>query len=62
MTHPHKRTSRNAGAANPLAKLTPEAVREIRSSSELQRVLADRFGVHQSEISRVRNQRLWRHL
>ena len=41
-------------------KLTTEAVRAIRSSTERQRVLAQRYGVSQSQISRVRAGRCWR--
>lgn len=35
-------------------KLSPDNVLEIRRSTETQSVLAIRFGVHQSEISRVK--------
>lgn len=36
------------------AKLTEAQVLDIRRSNELQRVLADRFGVSQSQVSRIR--------
>ena len=41
------------------AKLTHAQVAEIRASPIRQRVLARRFGVSQSQISRVRNGRSW---
>jgi hypothetical protein len=41
-------------------KLTPGAVREIRARvSEKQTVLAREYGVHQSEISRIRSRQIW---
>jgi hypothetical protein len=41
-------------------KLTPSAVAEIRASCEPQKVLAERYGVHQSHISRIKNRQTWR--
>jgi HNH endonuclease len=40
-------------------KLTPEQVREIRSSSETQHVLARRYGVTQGHISRIKRRQCW---
>ncbi|MEN9375996.1 MAG: hypothetical protein RL710_1153 [Pseudomonadota bacterium] len=42
------------------AKLTEGAVREIRASNELGRVLAARFGVAQAHISKVQKHKAWR--
>lgn len=44
------------------AKLSDEAVREIRASGERQRVLANKYGVHQSIISEVKNRKRWAHV
>lgn len=41
-------------------RLTPEAVHEIRSSTEKQAVLARRYGVRQPHISRIRSNHTWR--
>ena len=50
----------------PNAKLTDEAVKEIRrryaARESSQFVLADKFGVHQSVISEVVNFRIWTHV
>lgn len=48
----------NAGSA----KLTERDVLTIRASTDTQRALASRFGVDQSQISRVKNLVDWRHL
>lgn len=45
-----------------LSKLTPDAVRVIRTSSEPVRVLAVRFGVKESCIYAARSGRRWRHI
>lgn len=50
------------GARQPHAKLTDSAVREIRSSSENQYILADRYGVSQGTITRVKTRRGWAHV
>jgi hypothetical protein len=44
------------------AKLTAEAVREIRASAEGPTALARRFGVHPTTIQRVRNGQSWQHV
>lgn len=41
------------------AKLTAEQVQYIRSSCEKQAVLADRFGVTQSNVSFIRSEKSW---
>jgi len=53
---------RNAGSASGSAKLNEGQFLAIRASSALQRELATQYGVSQSEISRTRSQRLWRHV
>jgi hypothetical protein len=45
-----------------VAKLTESAVREIRASTESQKVLAERFGIHKSNVSRVRTRTTWEHV
>lgn len=42
------------------AKLTPEAVREIRASPETGRAMAAKFNVDEKHISRIRLNRTWR--
>ena len=50
------------------AKLTPDAVREIRSAYRpydrkcSQYVLADRFGVSQAQVSEIVHRRSWAHI
>ena len=48
------------GERNGNAKLTAEAVREIRASTESLRVLAERYGVCRSTVSHIRTGRNWR--
>jgi len=43
----------------PTAKLTWKQVREIRASSELQRVLAERYGVTRCRISSIQTNKTW---
>lgn len=52
------------GTREPHAKLTDDAVREIRrlAGTVSQRALAAQFGVHQGVIWRVVNRRSWRHV
>lgn len=50
------------GERSPVAKLTPEQIRDIRASSESQRALASKFNVSQSNISRIRLGNTWRHV
>lgn len=44
----------------PSAKLTWDQVREIRASSEVHRVLAERYGVAGSQISMIQNNKTWK--
>lgn len=39
--------------------LTPDQVREIRKSSDMGSVLADRYGVARGTISKIRSRQLW---
>ncbi len=50
------------GETSKRAKLTDAAVREIRASRSPLRVMADRFGVTMSTISRVRREKGWVHV
>lgn len=49
-----------AGARNPRAKLTPEAVQAIRTDARIARLVAAEFGVDHSTVSDVRRGRTWR--
>jgi len=49
-----------AKRAGPQCKLTPEAVADIRSSSEPGRVLAERYGVAQAHVSKVQLHKAYR--
>ncbi len=44
------------------AKLTSDDILKIRSSSEPLSVLAERYGVHKSNISLIRSGKSWKHL
>ncbi len=50
------------GARVNTARLTPEDVAEIRASTEPGPILAGRFGVNRSTITRVRTRASWAHL
>lgn len=50
------------GEAAHNAKLTNNQVREIRKSTETQRVLGKRFGVDPSKISLIKNRKAWAHV
>ena len=50
------------GERNGMAKLTEDQVRYIRSCTEKQQALADRFGVSQVKISQIRLNKCWRHV
>ena len=50
------------GEDAPWSKLTEKQVQEIRASTEAQTVLGERYGVHQSQVSRVRTGSRWKHL
>ena len=48
------------GKAN--SSLSDEDVRNIRSSSEPQKILAERYGIQQSAVSKIRRGLTWKHL
>lgn len=52
----------NRGERHGLSKLTEGQVWEILESSEIQRVVANRFSINQSTVSDIRRRKLWRHL
>lgn len=56
----HGRTAR--GGAFPQTKLSEDDVVAIRSSNETLAVLAERYGVDQSNISCVRLRKTWKHI
>lgn len=49
-----------AKRAGPQCKLTPEAVADIRTSNDLGRVLAQRWGVAQAHVSKVQKHKAYR--
>lgn len=50
------------GERQHMAKLTEQAVREIRSSAEAVSILAKRFGVTHGAVSMARARKTWRHV
>lgn len=56
------RANRAAGARHWGAKLTEEAVRDIRASTEANPILARQYSVSAPSISMIRNRRTWRHV
>lgn len=54
-----KGRDRMRGSANPRAKLSAEAVIEVRASREMGKVLAQRYGVSQACISEARTGKKW---
>lgn len=56
------RTARHFGEDNPASKLSADNVRAIRASSEKLKVLAARYSVGMSQISKVRRGERWRAL
>lgn len=57
-----QRTLRGWAHPRPMAKLTPKAVRDIRSSSAPQHELATRYGVSATTICQVISRRVWAHV
>jgi hypothetical protein len=54
--------SMTRGQRHPASKLTDTDVSEILSSAETQQVLAERFGVGQDQISRIKSGKRWAHM
>lgn len=54
-----KRCAVTAGEANARARLTAVQVLEIRESDDLQRVLAERYGVSVTQINYIRRGHRW---
>jgi len=50
------------GSASPIAKLDDDAVQAIRSAPDSYRIIAKRFGVHVSVVSRVKGRSAWKHV
>ncbi len=50
------------GALNGQSKLTEDAVREIRSSTETQDAMAKRYGITSGHVSYIRNMKVWTHV
>jgi hypothetical protein len=50
------------GEKNSQAKLTAREVIEIRGSSEIQAVLARRYGVCQATIAAIIRRKTWKHI
>lgn len=50
------------GTAHGRCKLTEEQVREIRAWNGPSRVIAEKFGISQSNASDIINRRIWKHL
>ena len=57
-----RRTKPTRGTSHPKSKLTDDAVRHIRTSSEMGRDLARKYGVSQTIISAVRHGHTWKHV
>lgn len=43
-------------------KLTPDQIRLIRATDEKQWIVAQRFGITQSQVSRIKNNHTWRNI
>lgn len=56
------RAARMRGELHGRAKLTVDDVRAIRASAEPQRLVAERLGISQSNVSLIRSGRAWRHI
>jgi len=50
------------GEANSRAKLTASIVQAILDSDELQRILANRYGIAQTTVSQIRLGKIWKHI
>lgn len=54
--------SRPVGEASHLAKLTAQVVRDIMDATGTQQSIADRYGISQTMVSRIKLRRNWVHL
>lgn len=52
----------NRGEKSPSSKLTDVAVREIRDTGAPTKVLAEKFGVSETHVHRVRSRKVWKHI
>ena len=59
---PHENTADQLLDRTRTGKLTDADVRNIRSSRQTQRALAQRYGIDQALVSRIRNGLLWGHV
>ena len=50
------------GSANPLSKLTSEQVLAIREDERPQSIIAEEYGVEQTNISHIKLRKSWKHL
>jgi hypothetical protein len=50
------------GTSHPACKLTEAQVLEIRASAATQKSLASKYGVAQSQISKIKSRKLWPHI
>lgn len=53
---------RDIKGKNGRAILTQDQVKDIINSQEKQNKLAERYGVHESQISRIKRNKAWRHV
>lgn len=56
------RANRMPGERNPSAKLTEEAVREIRAAAGYHGEIGSRFGVSASTVQSIKVGRIWKHV
>ena len=50
------------GESRPNAVMTPDRVREIRTSGDTAKSLADRYGCHYRTVEKVRHYETWTHI
>lgn len=50
------------GEATPSAKLTEVQVRQILTDARSQRLIANEYGINQSQVSRIKSAKRWSHL
>ncbi len=57
-----KRGRGSKGESRPASKLTSLQVLQIREATGVHREIAQRFNIHQSQVSRIRNRLSWKHV